>query len=171
MDADGIGGADIKMKAACLAVLLCAAVPLGASAASIELKPGLWKLTDLLRNFEISTDGKKEIENGGSGPNIENVCVTGHIFDNSSLYPGLKIPSVADRCKVSTISETANLIDSVSECTGELATVEHTLVIAPTSKSITIIRETTFTKPLGNGGISRSTSNTSAKWLKESCGH
>ena len=159
------------MRTVCLAMLICAAALSRASAASMEVTPGLWEVTDLLRNFEISPDGKQEIENGGSGPNIEKVCVTGHTFRPSSLYPGLKIPSVAARCKVSTISETPNLIDSVSECTGTLAEVTHNLVIAPTSKSITIISETTFTEPLYNGGISRSSMTVHAKWLTKSCEH
>ena len=137
----------------------------------MEVTPGLWEVTDLLRNFEISPDGKREIENGGSGPNIEKVCVTGQTFEPRSLYPGLKTPSVAARCKVLIISETPNLLDSVSECTGKIATVEHSLVIAPTPKSVTIIRETTFTEPLYNGGISRSTTNVRSKWLKKSCAH
>lgn len=157
------------MRAAWLAALICVTASLSAFAAPIEVTPGLWEFTDVLRNFEISADGKKEIENGGSPPNIQNVCETGHTLDVKFLYPGLKIPSVAARCKISTISETPNLIDSVSECTGEPATIEHALVIAPTPKSFTVIRETTFTEPLYNGDISRSTMNIRAKWLKENC--
>jgi hypothetical protein len=144
--------------------------PLNASAAPINVTPGLWRMTDLLRNFVISADGKKEIENGGSGPNTENICVTAHSFDAGSIYPGSKIPSVAKLCKFSTISETPSLIDSVAECGGGIAHITHTLVLALTPKSITTIQETTFTDPLANGSVSRSTINVRGKWLKESCG-
>jgi hypothetical protein len=136
----------------------------------MEVTPGSWEVTELLRSFEVSADGK-EIDNGGSGPNVENVCVAGHTLKVSSLYPGLKFPPVAARCKVSTISETPNLIESAIRCTGKIPTVEHALVIAPTPKSITVIRDKTFTQALYNGDIARSITNVRAKWLKKACEH
>jgi hypothetical protein len=160
------------MKAAGLAVLLCIVGLECASAAPLELAPGSWEFTTLLRNFSISADGQHEIENGGSGPDTERACVTKHAFESGSLYPGLKNPTVAAHCKVTTISETSNLIDSVVECSahdGASPQIDHTVVTAPTSKSFTTVHETTFIEPNYDGSISRSTLYRRGRWLKDSC--
>lgn len=155
------------MRAAWLAVLFYTIAAGCAAAAS--LAPGSWEYTDLLRNFSISADGKREIDVGGSGPNIERACVNKQQW---RFYPGLKNPAVAKRCKVTTISETSNLIDSIVECSadGEApAYIEHTVVTALTSKSFITVQDTTFMEPNADGSISRSTLYRRGRWLKNSC--
>jgi hypothetical protein len=159
------------MKAAWLSILFCT-VALEGAAAPLELAPGSWEFTDLLRNFSISADGQHELEDGGSGPNTERACVTQNTLSKEDLYPGLKIPTVAAHCNITTISETPNLIDSVVECSAyeRLSPyIEHTVVTAPTRQSFTIIREMTFLEPTYDGRISRSTSYSRGRWLKDSC--
>jgi hypothetical protein len=160
------------MKAAWTAVLFCT-LACGVSAAPLQFAPGSWEFTTLLRNFSISADGKHEIETGGSRPYTERACITKPTFDSSTLWPGLKFPAVAKRCKATTISETPSLIDSVSECSGDGAAppkVTHILVIPLAPKSFTTIQEVTFLEPLADGSLARSTIYRRGRWLKEDCG-
>jgi hypothetical protein len=167
-----IGGADIEMRVSWFGILLCTIALEGASAAPLELAPGSWEFTYLSRDFSISADGTDEIEGGNSGPDTARTCVTEHAWESRFLYPGLKNPTVAKRCEVTVISETSDFIDTVMECSahdGMSPSVEHAVVVAPTQKSLTIIRETTFLKPNYGGSVSRSTSYERGRWLKDSC--
>ena len=160
------------MKAAWLSVLLCAVALGGASATPLELERGSWERTDLLRNFSISGDGRHEVEGGGSGPNTERVCLAEQSINSSDLYPGLKNPTLAKLCKVTTISETPTLIDSIVECSAHDAMppyITHTVVSASTPKSFTTITETTFLRQNYDGGISRSTMYSRGRWLEDKC--
>ena len=160
------------MKAAGLAILLCL-ITFESQASPLELMPGSWEFTDLLRNFSISADGQHEVENGGSAPKIERACITKRAMEIGSLYPGLKNPAVASHCKVTAISKTSNLIDSVVECSaddGFSPYITHTVVTAPSHKSFVTIDETTFLEPTSEGSISRSTIYRRGRWLNDSCG-
>jgi hypothetical protein len=159
------------MKAAWLAVLLCTVALEGTLAAPLDLAPGSWEFTTLLRNFSISADGEHEVDNGYSEPNTERACVTEDALKRGFLYRGLKNPTVAKYCKVTTISETLRFIDSVDECLyeGGPSYIGHTVLTAPTPMSFVAIRETTFLEPNYDGSISRSTIYRRGRWLKESC--
>jgi hypothetical protein len=143
-----------------------------ASAEAFELAPGSWEVTSLLRNFSISADGQHEIVNGVSVPNTERICLTKGTIEVGSLYPGLKNPAMAAHCKVTTISDTSDMIDSVVECSaydGGIPQIDHTVVTAPTQKSFTTIGDRTFLRRNFDGSISRSTTYTQGRWLKDSC--
>ena len=160
------------MKVTAIAVMLCFIALRFASAAPLQLAPGLWKVTTLIRNFGISSDGQREVENGGSGPSVDQTCLKKHEFGVGDLYPGLKIPALALRCKLTPISETSSLIDSVVECSAyndASPRISHTVVTAPTPKSFLYIYETTFLETEEDGGVSRSTMYRRGSWLKGSC--
>jgi len=159
------------MKTALSGVLFCV-LTCGASAAQLHLAPGSWQFTTLVRNFSISADGKHEIETGGSPPYAERACITKSAIASRSLWPGLKYPAIAKRCKATTISDSSSLIDSVGECSGDGAAppeVTHVLVTAPTPQSFTTILETTFLEPMADGSLARSTVYRRGKWLKGTC--
>lgn len=153
-------------------VLLCFVAIKATSAAPPQLTPGLWEITTLLRNFSLSADRQREIEMGGSGPNIDQVCSTKPDFTAESLYPRLKKPAVASHCKATTISETSTVIDSVVECSArnDIPYIAHTVVTAPTPKEFVTIADTTFLETNSDGSISRSAVYRRGRWLKGSCG-
>jgi hypothetical protein len=160
------------MKFPGLAIFLGMIASQSASAVALELAPGSWEVTSLLRNFSISADGQHEITSGGGGPNIERTCVKKSTLEIGSLYPGLKNPSMAALCKATTISDTSDLIDSVVECSahdGLGPLIDHTVVTASTQKSYATILDRTFLEPTSDGSISRSTIYTRGRWLKDSC--
>jgi len=156
------------VKVSWFLVLLCTVALNGATAAPWKkMEPGLWEFTDRLRNFEISADVTKEVENGGSGPNIQRECITEDDVKKASdsLHRVLKNPAITKRCKRTTISETPSLTDAVVECKDS---IDHTLFFH-TAHSFTMIEDRTFTEPLAGGGIARSAIYQHARWLRASC--
>jgi hypothetical protein len=154
-----------------LALLLTGTVG-NALAEPLKVTPGLWEVTTLLRNFDLSADGRREIDNGGSGPNVEHQCITERGLQAGFRYPGQTNPIIAKSCKFTTIAETSDLVDSVIECAaydGVLPYIVHTVVVAPAPEVFTTIVEITWTSPLTDGRIARSVTYARGKWVRNSC--